>query len=101
MLRKSDLVKSVIQATGLTPWQADETVSACLDHITNALSRGESVRLAGFGSFQVKHRSARPGRDPRTGQTLVIPARFHPVFRAGKYLNEQIVISHSLKSIRE
>ncbi|MFT5082806.1 MAG: DNA-binding protein HU-beta [Lentisphaeria bacterium] len=87
-MRKSDLVKAVIVATGLSARQADEAVSATIEKITNALARREALNLVGFGSFTVKVRAARSGRNPQAGVAISIPSRSHVTFKAGKAFKE-------------
>ena len=83
-------VQHVAQATGLTRSQATKAVDAMLDTITDALARGEQVRFIGFGSFQVRSRSEREGRNPRTGAKLQIPSQKVPAFSAGAKLNQAV-----------
>jgi len=81
-----ELVKTVSERTGLKQADAFLAAGSILTAVKEALARGEDVRLVGFGTFQVKARAARKGRDPRTGAEIVIPARRVPVFRPGKDL---------------
>ncbi|MFL0811326.1 MAG: HU family DNA-binding protein [Agarilytica sp.] len=87
-MKKSDLVSNVASAAVLSNRQADEAVSATFEHITNALARGESFNLAGFGSFVVKTRQARTGRNPQTGESIEIAECRQVGFKAGKSLRE-------------
>ncbi|MBC6904128.1 HU family DNA-binding protein [Saccharophagus sp. K07] len=89
-MRKPELVKAVAEIADLSERQADAVVSAVVEQITNALSRGESVNLVGFGSFSVKSRPARQGRNPKNGEAIQIPASNVPVFKAGKGLKDAI-----------
>jgi DNA-binding protein HU-beta len=88
-MTKADLVKAVAEV-GLTKKKAAEAVEAMLDVIKDALVRGEKVQLIGFGSFNVKERPSRRGRNPQTGAELTIPAKRVPVFRPGTALKEAV-----------
>ncbi len=87
---KPQVVQQVAQATGLSRAQASKAVDAMLDAITDSLARGEQVRFIGFGSFQVRSRGQREGRNPRTGDKLQIPAQKVPAFSAGAKLNQAV-----------
>jgi len=87
-MNKRELTQFVAKATKLSETQAGKTINAVLEGIKKALSKGESVSLVGFGSFGVRKRAARSGRNPRTGKPLKIPAAKVPVFRPGKGLKE-------------
>ncbi len=89
-MRKPDLVAMVVDIADLSQREADEAVSSAFEHITNALARGEDVSLVGFGSFVVKERAERNGRNPQTGETMVIAASRQVSFRPGKALKDQI-----------
>lgn len=86
-MTKADLINAVADM-GLTKRKAGEAVNCVLDSIKDALSKGERVQLIGFGSFEVKKRSARKGRNPQTGEAINIPAKKVPVFRAGEALKQ-------------
>lgn len=88
-MTKADLIDAVAEM-GLTKKKAGEAVNCVLDSIKDALSRGEKVQLIGFGSFEVKERSSRKGRNPQTGEVIDIPAKKVPVFRAGEVLKQVI-----------
>lgn len=90
MMNKSELIDAVADATEMGKGQAGLVVEAVLDTITNALVSGETVSLIGFGSFSVKERAARTGRDPRSGQSIEIKASKNPVFKAGKGLKDAV-----------
>jgi DNA-binding protein HU-beta len=87
---KSELQQSVAEKAGLNKAQAGRAVDAVLDAITEALSSGEEVRLTGFGNFRVTHTAARTGRNPRTGESLSIPAGKRPTFTAGSRLKGSV-----------
>jgi len=88
-MTKADLVNAVAE-TGLTRKQAGEAVNAVLDGIIEALQQGDKVQLIGFGSFSVKSREARVGRNPKTGDVLNIDARNIPVFKPGEALKAAV-----------
>lgn len=89
-MNKEQLVESIAKRSKLTK----KNVQACLDgfigSVTQALSKGEKLTLVGFGTFQVRERKSRTGRNPRTGAKLHIPAKKSPVFSAGKSLKEAV-----------
>ena len=87
-MNKEELVSAVAEKTQLSKKTSEEIVSAFVDTITEALEQGEKVTLVGFGTFQVKERAARTGRNPRTGGVLNIPAKRSPTFTPGKGLKE-------------
>ena len=89
-MRKAEIVADVVAAADSSERKADEAVSAVFEQITNALARGETVSLVGFGSFTVKDRAARTGRHPQTGAELQIPASRYPLFKAGKMLKDAV-----------
>ncbi|MHB8629340.1 MAG: HU family DNA-binding protein [Aggregatilineales bacterium] len=82
-MKKSDFVAEFGKKTGMTHAKADKAVNAVLDLITETLKKGDKLTLTGFGSFEVRARAARPGRDIRTKQKITIPASKRPVFSAG------------------
>ena len=88
-MTKSDLV-SVVAEVGMTKKQAGVAVDAVIAAMTGALAKGEAVRLAGFGTFSVKNRKARTGRNPQTGKPLKIKAKNVPAFSPGKGLKEAV-----------
>jgi DNA-binding protein HU-beta len=89
-MKKSDFVAAVAQKTGMSRTKADEAVNAVLDLITETLKSGDKLTLTGFGSFEVRERAARPGRDIRTKQKITIPASKRPVFSAGAVLKSAV-----------
>lgn len=88
-MTKQDLVNEVAK-TGVTKKQAAVAVNTVLDSVKDALAAGDKVSLVGFGSFSVKKRAAREGRNPRTGKPLKIPAKKVPVFKPGKALRDAV-----------
>ena len=86
---KADLVAKVAEI-GITKKQAAQVVDGVLDAIKDALAGGDKVSLIGFGTFSVKERAARDGRNPRTGKKIRIPKKKVPTFKAGKALKESV-----------
>ena len=89
-MNKSDLVAAMAAKTGDTKKSTEETLNAFVDVVTDALVKGEKVQLVGFGSFEVRKRAARKGRNPQTKEEIKIPASKAPVFKAGKALKELV-----------
>jgi DNA-binding protein HU-beta len=89
-VNKNDLVESVAKAAGLSKADAAKAVDSVLDQITGSLAKGDEVRLVGFGTFSVANRAASQGRNPRTGETINIPASKQPKFKAGKALKDAV-----------
>ena len=89
-MNKTDLVAIVAAKSGLTKKDAERVVSATVDAITETLAKGEKVQISGFGAFEVKTREARVGRNPRTKETIEIPATRQPVFKASKTLKDTV-----------
>ena len=89
-MHKTDIVVAVANKLELSANKADLVVSAFIEQITNALSRGESVSLLGFGSFNVSERAARTGRNPQTGAVIQIAASKNVSFKAGKALKDAV-----------
>jgi DNA-binding protein HU-beta len=90
LMNKNDLIEAVAERTGLAKSDAARAVEALLGTITEALQRGETVAVSGFGSFATKVRAARTGRNPRTGEPVAIPASRAPAFKAGKALKDAL-----------
>ena len=89
-MNKAESVGEVADRTGLTKKTSREAVDALISAITDSLSREERVTLVGFGTFGVRQRKARTGRNPQTGATIQIPAKKVPKFKAGKSLREAV-----------
>jgi DNA-binding protein HU-beta len=89
-MNKSELVAAVAVAANLTKADSDKTVDAVFAAITDAMKSGGDVRLVGFGTFSVTERTVRAGRNPRTGETIVIPASKAAKFTAGKGLKDAV-----------
>jgi DNA-binding protein HU-beta len=89
-MNKSELVDAVAAATSGTKADAQAHLDAVLDSITSALKKGDKVSLTGFGTFEVRHRAARTGRNPQTGDTIQVKASNAPAFKAGKSLKDAV-----------
>ncbi|MBA4601295.1 HU family DNA-binding protein [Thermoactinomyces mirandus] len=89
-MNKTDLINKVAEATQMTKKDASKSVEAVLESIAEALCKGEKVQLIGFGNFEVKDKPERKGRNPRTGEEMIIPARKSVSFKAGKQLREEV-----------
>lgn len=89
-MNKTELIATIAQNTGLTKKDTERVVNATVEAITAALKEGDKVQLSGFGSFEVKNREARVGRNPHTRETINIPATRLPVFKASKTLKDVI-----------
>ncbi len=88
-MNKTDLVNAVV-ATGLKKKEAEAAVTAVFGAIEGALANGEKVQLIGFGTFEVRERAAKEGRNPRTGETIKIEASKVPAFKAGAALKNAV-----------
>ena len=89
-MNKAELIEAVSTQTSLQKADATRAVDAVFDSITSALKSGDTVALLGFGTFVVKARAARSGRNPRTGETIAIAASKVPGFKAGKALKDAV-----------
>ena len=89
-MNKTELIAAVAEKTGLTKKDAERVVNATVDTITAEMKKGERVALSGFGIFEVKTREARTGRNPRTKETIQIPATRLPAFKASKALKDSV-----------
>ena len=89
-MNKKELASMVAEKANITQKEADKAVSAMLSSVEEALTKGDKIQLVGFGNFESKTRKAREGRNPKTGETIIIPAGRVPVFKAGKTLKEAV-----------
>ena len=89
-MNKTDLIDAIASAADLSKADAGRALDAVVDSITDSLKKGDPVSLVGFGTFQVKHRAAREGRNPQTGATIQIQASNVPSFKAGKALKDAV-----------
>lgn len=92
-MNKGELVDKMQDRTGLSKKDCDTALTAALDLIREATAAGDKVTLVGFGSFERRHRKEREGRNPKTGETMVIPACKIPAFSAGKQFKELVKAS--------
>jgi len=89
-MNKADFIGAVADASELTKADAGRAVDAMIEVIRKALKKGDTVSLVGFGTFAVRKRAARTGRNPRTGDTIKIKASKNPTFKAGKALKDAV-----------
>jgi DNA-binding protein HU-beta len=89
-MTKTDLIERVATRANLTKTAATNSVNAVVDLIAESLARGEKVTITGFGTFLVRHRASRMGRNPQTAEPLHIPAQDTPSFRAGTTLKRKV-----------
>ena len=89
-MNKAELIAAIAAKTGETKKSAEEAVNAFVDVVTESLTKGDKVQLVGFGSFEVRKRAARKGRNPQTKEEIKIPASKAPVFKAGKALKDVV-----------
>lgn len=89
-MNKNELIESVVNSTNLKKKDAEAAVNAVLETITDTLAEGDKVTLIGFGTFEVRERKARKGRNPATGEEIDIPASKSPAFKAGKALKDRV-----------
>ena len=89
-MNKSELIDAIAADSGLSKADAGRALDGFTSAISNALKGGGSVSMVGFGTFSVKHREARAGRNPRTGETIQIKASNNPSFKAGKALKDAV-----------
>ena len=89
-MNKTELIDHVAESADLSKADAARAVDAVISSVTKALKKGDSVTVVGFGTFQVRERAARTGRNPKTGDTLNIAASKNPAFKAGKALKDAV-----------
>ncbi|WP_297713331.1 HU family DNA-binding protein [Clostridium sp.] len=89
-MNKAELITSMAEKSQLTKKDAEAALKAFIDSVQEALESGEKVQLVGFGTFETRERAAREGRNPRTKETINIPASTVPVFKAGKEFKERV-----------
>ncbi len=90
MMTKADLIDEVSKASNLTKKESETIVNTVFDNITDALGKGDKVELRGFGSFRIRQRNARKGRNPKTGTSVSVPEKRIPFFKVGKRLRELV-----------
>lgn len=89
-MRKPELAAAIAEKADLTKEKSAEIVNIFTDEVAKALSQGDSVSLIGFGTFEVRNRAERQGKNPRTGEPLTIPAAKVPAFKPGKGLKDKV-----------
>ena len=89
-MNKTELIAVVAQSAGLTKKDSERVLNAAFDAMTAALVKGEKVQLSGFGTFEIKEREERIGRNPRTKEAVTIPATRVPAFKASKALKDNV-----------
>ncbi|WP_372988087.1 HU family DNA-binding protein [Marinobacter sp.] len=89
-MRKPELAAAIADRTGMTREKANEVIAAFTDQVSSAAARGEDVSLIGFGTFNIRSREARSGRNPQTGASIRIPASKTVGFKAGKALKDAV-----------
>ncbi|MCK9217779.1 MAG: HU family DNA-binding protein [Firmicutes bacterium] len=89
-MNKAELIASMAEKSELTKKDTEKALKAFIDSVKESLSKGEKVQLVGFGTFEVKQRAARVGRNPRTKEEIKIPASKAPAFKPGKDLKETV-----------
>ena len=101
-MNRSELIAAMAEKTNSTKVDADKTIAALLDIITTTLTKGDNVALVGFGSFEVRKRAARAGRNPATGAPLKIKASKAPAFKAGATLKSAVnMVAISIIEVRK
>ncbi len=90
-MNKAELISNVAEQAELSKKDSEKAVNAVLGAISKALGKGDKVQLVGFGTFEIRERAARKGRNPQTGEEISIAAAKVPVFKAGKSLREAVV----------
>ena len=89
-MNKTELIASVANKTGMSKKDAEKAVAAVVDSIVEAVAANDKVQLVGFGTFEIRERAERTGRNPRTKQEITIPATKLPVFKAGKAFKDAV-----------
>ena len=89
-MNKNELISAIAEKSGMTKKDAEKALAAVVDTLTEAMVKGDKVTLAGFGAFETKTREARMGRNPKTKETIEIPATTVPVFKAGTALKAAV-----------
>ena len=89
-MNKAELITSMAEKSQLTKKDAESALKAFIDSVQEALENGDKVQLIGFGTFETRERAAREGRNPRTKETITIPASTVPVFKAGKEFRDRV-----------
>ena len=96
-LNKAELIAAIADDAEISKAKAEFALNSAIETIIKAVTKGDSVQLIGFGTFEVKARAARTGRNPQTGEAIKIPASKNPVFKAGKALKDAVNVSKKKK----
>ena len=89
-MKKTEMIDAIVKKTGVTKAVAEKTVNAFVDTVIEALKDGDRVQLSGFGTFEVRERAERKGRNPSTGEEITIAASKSPAFKAGKRFKDAL-----------
>lgn len=89
-MNKSELVSKIAEKSGLTKKDSEKALDALVESIMEALQNGDKLQLVGFGTFEIRDRAERKGRNPQTGEEIVIPATKAPIFKAGTELKKAV-----------
>ena len=89
-MNKTELIAAAAEGAGLTKKDTERVINAAIDAVTAALVKGDKVQVSGFGTFEVRERPARKGRNPQTGEEITIEASKLPAFKAGKALKDSV-----------
>ena len=89
-MNKSELIEAIAKSAELTKADAERAINATIETVVKTVAKGDTVTLVGFGTFSVRKRGARTGRNPRTGETIKIKASKNPAFKAGKALKDAV-----------
>ena len=89
-MNKTDLIQGISERAELSKKDAEKALNAMVDLVIETVAQGGKVQLIGFGSFEARERAAREGRNPQTGDSITIPAKIAPVFKAGKVFKDAV-----------
>lgn len=89
-MNKSELINAIAEKSGLTKKDSEKALNAFVEAVEESLIKGDKVQLIGFGTFEVRERSARKGRNPQTGEEIMIPATKVPAFKPGKAFKDSV-----------
>ena len=89
-MNKTELVAAMAEKTNQTKKNAEESLNAFIEVVTETLKKGDKIQLVGFGTYETKERAERKGRNPQTGEEITIPASKMPTFKAGKALKDEV-----------
>lgn len=89
-MNKTELIASIAEKAAISKKDADKAIAAFIESVTDALKAGDKVQLVGFGTFEVRERAARTGRNPQTNETITIAASKSPAFKAGKAFKDAV-----------